>query len=130
LHKNITVFSIVVEWFGETHKIVFNLSWLLLVLFSSVFLILSDLFDEIIFPSSILNTSDESFNVFSILYKFSVWKSINVVFNISSLRGYFVPYDVYQNTKYIKALINTFLINQILLNLFIFLKKVIINIKI
>jgi len=100
LHKNITVFSIVVEWFGETHKIVFNLSWLLLVLLDSVFLILSDLFDEIIFPSSILNTSDESFNIFSILYKFSVWKSVNVVFNTSSLREYFVPYDVYQNTKY------------------------------
>jgi len=65
-----------------------------------VFLILSDLFDEIIFSSSILNTSNESFNIFSILYKFSVWKSVNVVFNTSSLRGYFVPYDVYQNTKY------------------------------
>jgi len=108
LHKNIIIFSIVVEWFGEIHKIVFNLLWLLLIFFSSVFLILSDLFDEIIFPSSILNTSDESFNIFSVLYC-SVWKLVNVVFNTSSFREYFVPYDVYQNTKY--KIINKYIFN-------------------
>lgn len=73
---NITVFSIVAESFKEIHEIIFNLLWLLLIVFNSLLIISDFVNEEFIFLSSILDASDVSFHTFSVLYElFSVWKS-------------------------------------------------------